>query len=72
MIGRYQSFQQAASAHGRSGGATTLGDKPTGAEVNLEVDLIGKYVEKLLAGRSSADGGPGTLTMDKLRENGFV
>jgi riboflavin synthase len=27
---------------------TTLGDKQAGAAVNLEVDLIGKYVEKLL------------------------
>jgi riboflavin synthase len=49
-------------------GATTLGDKAVGAEVNLEVDLIGKYVEKLLGGRLP----PGGLTLDKLRENGFV
>lgn len=31
-------------------GATTLGAKAAGAPVNLEVDIIGKYVEKLLAG----------------------
>jgi len=29
---------------------TTLAHKPVGARVNLEVDLIGKYVEKLLGG----------------------
>jgi len=29
---------------------TTLGAKPPGARVNLEVDIIGKYVEKLLVG----------------------
>ena len=29
---------------------TTLAGKPVGAEVNLEVDQIGKYVEKLLGG----------------------
>jgi len=29
---------------------TTLGEKHPGARVNLEVDLIGKYVEKLLGG----------------------
>jgi riboflavin synthase len=29
---------------------TALGDKPVGANVNLEVDIVGKYVEKLLAG----------------------
>jgi riboflavin synthase len=29
---------------------TTFGEKHAGARVNLEVDLIGKYVEKLLGG----------------------
>jgi riboflavin synthase len=29
---------------------TSLGDKQVGAAVNLEVDIVGKYVEKLLAG----------------------
>lgn len=29
---------------------TTLANKAVGAKVNLEVDLIGKYVEKLIAG----------------------
>jgi riboflavin synthase len=31
-------------------GATTLGERRPGGRVNLEVDLIGKYVEKLLGG----------------------
>ncbi len=31
--------------------ATGLGAKPVGAAVNLEVDIIGKYVESLLASR---------------------
>ena len=31
---------------------TGIGDKPAGAPVNLEVDILGKYVEKLLAGRT--------------------
>jgi riboflavin synthase len=30
--------------------ATTLANKAVGSKVNLEVDLIGKYVEKLVAG----------------------
>jgi riboflavin synthase len=30
--------------------ATSLAGKAPGHEVNLEVDIIGKYVEKLLAG----------------------
>jgi riboflavin synthase len=31
--------------------ATTLGDKPVGAKVNLEVDVVAKYVEKLVQER---------------------
>ncbi len=31
---------------------TTLGARPPGSVVNLEVDVIAKYVERLLAGRS--------------------
>ncbi|MCA9673829.1 MAG: riboflavin synthase [Kofleriaceae bacterium] len=33
---------------------TTLGAKPAGRRVNLEVDVIGKYVEKLLGGHLPA------------------
>jgi riboflavin synthase len=32
---------------------TTLGDKTVGAELNLETDLIGKYVERQLAARGA-------------------
>ncbi|PZS28875.1 MAG: riboflavin synthase [Pseudonocardiales bacterium] len=34
---------------------TTLGHKGPGEPVNLEVDIIAKYVERLLAGRNGAD-----------------
>ena len=34
--------------------ATTLGERRPGGRVNLEVDLIGKYVEKLLGGHLPA------------------
>jgi riboflavin synthase len=46
---------------------TTLPKKPVGAQVNLEVDLIGKYVEKLLGGHQARG-----LTVDKLKEHGFT
>jgi len=46
--------------------ATTLTKKGAGARVNLEVDLIGKYVEKLLGGY------PTGLSLEKLKEQGFV
>jgi riboflavin synthase len=33
---------------------TTLGQAQPGSRVNLEVDVIGKYVERLLAGQEPA------------------
>lgn len=47
-------------------GATTLATLRVGDTVNLECDIIAKYVEKLC--RPSA---PSGLTLDFLRENGF-
>jgi riboflavin synthase len=46
---------------------TTLGLKRSGDKVNLEADIVGKYVEKFLANRP-ADG----VTEDLLRRTGFV
>jgi riboflavin synthase len=48
-------------------GATTLAARAVGAEVNLEVDLIGKYVERLLGGHL-----PRGLSLATLKEHGFV
>ena len=48
---------------------TTLMDKHPGAIVNLETDVIGKYVHSFTVGHTSqASSG---LTMEKLLENGF-
>jgi riboflavin synthase len=53
--------------------ATTLGKKPVGAPLNLEVDLIGKYVEKLVKpAAAAAESAPGGITLDKLKEHGFA
>lgn len=49
-------------------GRTTLGDKRVGETVNLEADVLGKYVEKLLKGER----GGGGLTMEMLAEGGFL
>jgi riboflavin synthase len=51
--------------------ATTLDRKPVGGRVNLEADMIGKYVERLLGTRA---GGPpaGGLDLATLREHGFA
>ena len=50
---------------------TTLRDCQPGAEVNLEVDVIGKYVERLLDGRREglARGG---LDLETLAKHGFL
>ena len=49
---------------------TILGEKRTGDRVNLETDIIGKYVEKLLrpVGDAPESGG---LTLEFLAQNGF-
>ena len=48
---------------------TTLPDLRTGDRVNIETDIIGKYVERLVSGREQA--GAGSVTMELLARNGF-
>jgi riboflavin synthase len=50
---------------------TTLGDKNTGDQVNLESDLIGRYVEKLLQSGQGESANKG-LNMNLLSEHGFL
>lgn len=52
-----------------TGEETTLLKKKTGAVVNLENDIIGKYVEKLM--RKEPEGGGSSLTLDFLKQHGF-
>ena len=49
---------------------TILGQKRAGDIVNLETDIIGKYVEKLLRPQQETPP-PGGITWDFLAENGF-
>lgn len=52
---------------------TTLGRRKIGAAVNIEVDLIGKYVEKLLQPYPAGKMQSGKkLTAAFLEENGFI
>jgi riboflavin synthase len=54
---------------------TTLGDYYPGQRVNLEVDLIARYLERLLQGAAAADPHPspeGGVTMAFLAAHGFV
>lgn len=50
---------------------TTLGFKGVGDEVNLETDIIGKYVERLLL-FGSEDKKEAALDWNTLAENGFL
>jgi riboflavin synthase len=54
-------------------GLTTIGFKQKGERVNIEVDLIGKYVEKFLsaqAGRPTAP--PSGVSMELLAKKGYI
>ncbi len=45
---------------------TTLGGKKIGDEINIEFDIVGKYVA-----RAKGAGGPSGITEELLRKNGF-
>ena len=49
---------------------TTLAERQVGSQVNLEVDIIGKYVERLLGFRES-ENAPG-LGLETLAKHGFL
>lgn len=49
---------------------TTLAHRQVGQAVNLETDIIGKYVEKLVLGKNSER--KETITEQFLAENGFL
>ncbi len=50
---------------------TTLGLLGVGTKVNVETDVIGKYVMRYLRQMSAGDGGGG-LTLEKLKVAGFL
>lgn len=63
-------FQVSVIPH--TGEETTLLKKKQGALVNLENDIVGKYVEKLLGlGSAGKEEGTSGLTMDFLKEYGI-
>ncbi len=54
---------------------TIMGRYRSGSKVNLEVDVIARYLERLLLGDKAAESGHssvGGVTMDLLAENGFL
>jgi riboflavin synthase len=50
---------------------TTLVEKQVGAPVNIEADIIGKYVERLLNGYEEGLGVRSSITAQWLREKGY-
>jgi len=52
---------------------TIMSEYEVGRKVNLEVDLVARYLERLLLGDKAADAyAEGALNMQKLMEAGFV
>jgi len=51
---------------------TTMSEFKTGTQVNLEVDIIARYLERLLLGDKAADKQGGGINLDKLQEYGFI
>ncbi len=43
-----------------------------GSKVNLEVDLVARYLERLLLGDKAAEPGAGSIDMDLLARTGFL
>ncbi len=54
-----------------TGSKTTLLGKKQGDKVNLENDIVGKYVKRLLGNSGGNTGGKKDITMDFLAEHGF-
>ncbi len=55
-------------------GQTIMGDYQVGTRVNLEVDLVARYLERLLLGDRAAEpeAASGGLTLDLLARSGFL
>jgi len=51
---------------------TTMGEFQAGSTFNLEVDIIARYLERLLLGDAAADSGAAGVTAELLQRCGFV
>lgn len=68
---RSEGFQVTIIPH--TAALTTIGRKEIGASVNLECDMIGKYVERMLQARLEGEGAePAELQMACLRRHGVA
>jgi riboflavin synthase len=72
-INRLETDRFAVSIIPHTAALTTIGFKQKGERVNIEVDMIGKYVEKFLAAqRWSAATPPSGLSMELLAKKGYI
>ena len=51
---------------------TTIGEYRAGRKVNIEVDIIARYLERLLLGDKAAEPSAAGLTLEKLMEHGYL
>ena len=51
---------------------TVFGEYKPGTKVNLEVDVIARYLERLVLGDAAADPAASGLSMAQLAENGYL
>lgn len=70
-VARVDDKSFAVSVIPHTGANTTLLEKKPGDTVNLETDMVGKYVEKLLRYEAEEEETQSGITMDFLRSHGF-
>lgn len=70
-VARVDDKSFAVSVIPHTGAETTLLEKKPGDTVNLETDMVGKYVEKLLKSEPEEEKAQSGITMDFLRSHGF-
>ncbi len=51
---------------------TTMSEFNPGTRINLEVDIIARYLERLLLGDNAADKQAGGISLEKLQDYGFI
>ena len=64
-----RSFQVSVIPHTRA--VTALSSRRVGSPVNLENDIVGKYVEKLMQPAPSESGPASGITMEFLAQHGY-
>ena len=70
-VARVETDRFAVSVIPHTAAVTLLGQRRTGDRVNLESDLVGKYVERLLRPAPEEKGQESKLTMEFLSQHGF-